>query len=73
MTLLMSVLSDGQNVVEREGLSARHPCKPLFIATFNPDEGTVRKARGVVVRPSDNAAARQQQEWMMVTAGRLLD
>lgn len=40
--ILLSVVTEGFVTVEREGLSLRYPCRPLMIATFNPDEGELR-------------------------------
>jgi magnesium chelatase subunit D len=40
--ILLNVVNDGFVLVEREGISLRYPCRPLVIATFNPDEGELR-------------------------------
>ncbi len=40
--LLLDVAASGQNVVEREGLSLRHPARFVLVGSGNPEEGELR-------------------------------
>jgi magnesium chelatase subunit I len=40
--LLLDVAASGENVVEREGLSVRHPAHFVLIGSGNPEEGELR-------------------------------
>ncbi|MDU6727281.1 MAG: ATP-binding protein, partial [Bradyrhizobium sp.] len=40
--LLLDVAASGENVVERDGLSIRHPERLVLVGTGNPEEGELR-------------------------------
>ena len=40
--LLLDVAASGENVVEREGISMRHPARFVLIGSGNPEEGELR-------------------------------
>ena len=40
--LLIDVAASGENVVERDGLSVRHPARFVLIGSGNPEEGELR-------------------------------
>jgi len=40
--LLLDVAATGENVVEREGLSVRHPARFVLVGSGNPEEGELR-------------------------------
>ena len=64
--LLLDVAASGENVVEREGLSVRHPARFVLVGSGNPEEGELRPqlldrfGLSVEVRtPTDLADARR--------------
>jgi magnesium chelatase subunit I len=64
--LLLDVAATGENVVEREGLSVRHPARFVLVGTGNPEEGELRPqlldrfGLSVEVRTPDTLAARME-------------
>ncbi len=40
--LLLDVAATGENIVEREGLSVRHPARFVLVGSGNPEEGELR-------------------------------
>jgi len=64
--LLIDVAASGENVVEREGLSVRHPARFVLIGSGNPEEGELRPqlldrfGLSVEVRTSVDIAERVQ-------------
>ena len=39
---MLDVAQSGENVVEREGLSIRHPARFVLVGSGNPEEGELR-------------------------------
>jgi magnesium chelatase subunit I len=62
--LLLDVAATGENVVEREGLSVRHPARFVLVGSGNPEEGDLRPqlldrfGLSVEVRTPDDVATR---------------
>ena len=40
--IILDAASSGENVVEREGVSVRHPSEFILVGTMNPEEGELR-------------------------------
>jgi magnesium chelatase subunit I len=64
--LLLDVAASGENLVEREGLSIRHPARFVLIGSGNPEEGELRPqlldrfGLSVDVRSPDDVPTRVQ-------------
>ncbi len=41
--VLLDVAASGENVVEREGMSVRHPARFVLVGSGNPEEGELRR------------------------------
>jgi magnesium chelatase subunit D len=70
--LSVAVGGDGVNRVERENMSVTHPCRPLTIATFNPEEGDVREhvldRFAMIISADETFSVRQRVEGTIVAS-----
>ena len=41
-TMMLQAITDGFVIVEREGISVKYPCKPMMIATLNPEDSELK-------------------------------
>jgi magnesium chelatase subunit D len=41
-TMMLQSITDGFVTVEREGISVKYPCKPVMIATLNPEDSELK-------------------------------
>ena len=42
VTMMLQAITDGFVIVEREGISVKYPCKPMMIATLNPEDSELK-------------------------------
>ena len=49
--LILDAAASGENIVEREGISLRHPARFILVGTMNPEEGELRPPAFGPVRP----------------------
>ncbi len=42
VTMMLQAITDGYVIVEREGISVKYPCKPMLIATLNPEDSELK-------------------------------
>ena len=42
VTMMLQAVTDGFVTVEREGISVKYPCKPMLIATLNPEDSELK-------------------------------
>jgi len=64
--VILDVSASGENVVQREGISHRHPARFILVGTMNPEEGELRPqlldrfGLCVAVRGEENVASRAE-------------